>query len=206
MADQRMYAHKRSGRPSSDELVHRVLLHVAAEHDVELRDHVDDVAELAEAVGRELGLDGEALTDIRRAATLHDIGKIAIPDAILQAPRALTEDEWQYMRRHTIIGERIINAAPGLSRVAAMVRSSHERYDGAGYPDALAGEDIPLGSRIVSVCDAYDAMVTDRAYRAARPAHEALEELARCAGTQFDPRVVAAFAAVLAREAAPAGG
>jgi diguanylate cyclase (GGDEF)-like protein len=198
LADQRMYAHKRSGRPSSDELVHRVLLHVAAEHDGSLRDHVDDVAELAEAVGRELGLDEQALTAVRRAATLHDIGKIAIPDAILQAPRALTEDEWQYMRRHTIIGERIINAAPGLSGVAAMVRSSHERYDGAGYPDALAGEDIPLGARIVAVCDAYDAMVTDRAYRTARPPDEALAELARCAGTQFDPRVVAAFTAVLA--------
>jgi diguanylate cyclase (GGDEF)-like protein len=206
MADQRMYAHKRSGRPSSDELVHRVLLHVAAEHDGELRDHVDDVAELADAVGRELGLEEEELTDVRRAATLHDIGKIAIPDAILRAPRALTEDEWQYMRRHTIIGERIINAAPGLSRVAAMVRSSHERYDGAGYPDRLAADDIPFGSRIVAVCDAYDAMVTDRAYRAARPAEEALAELARCAGTQFDPRVVAAFTAVLARDAAPTAG
>jgi two-component system, cell cycle response regulator len=205
LADQRMYAHKRSGRPSSDELVHRVLLHVAAEHDGELRDHVDDVAELAEAVGRELGLDEQSLTDVRRAATLHDIGKIAIPDAILQAPRALTEDEWQYMRRHTLIGERIINAAPGLDRVARMVRSSHERYDGAGYPDALAGDDIPLGSRIVAVCDAYDAMVTDRAYRAARPPGEALAELVRCAGTQFDPRVVAAFAAVVAAPSGVAG-
>src|SRR3954468_9381018 len=197
MADQRMYANKRSGRPTSDELVHRVLLHVAAEHDGELRDHVDDVAELAEAVGRELGLDEQTVIDVRRAATLHDIGKIAIPDAILHAPRALTDDEWQCMRRHTIIGERIINAAPGLSRVAGMVRSSHERYDGAGYPDRLAGDDIPLGSRIVAVCDAYDAMVSDRTYRAARPANEALAELARCAGTQFDPRVVAAFTAIL---------
>jgi len=204
LADQRMYAHKRGGRPSTDELVHRVLLHVAAEHDGELRDHVDDVAELADAVGRELGLDAEALTDVRRAATLHDIGKIAIPDAILKAPRALTEDEWQYMRRHTIIGERIINAAPGLSRVAGMVRSSHERYDGTGYPDALAGEDIPLGSRIVAVCDAYDAMVTDRAYRPARPPEDALAELAACAGTQFDARVVAAFTAVIGRAAVPA--
>ena len=203
MADQRMYAHKRSGRPSTDELVHRVLLHVAAEHDGQLREHVDDVAELAETVGRELGLDERTLTDVRRAATLHDIGKIAIPDAILQAPRALTADEWQYMRRHTIIGQRIINAAPGLNRVAGIVRSSHERYDGAGYPDNLAGDAIPLGSRIVSVCDAYDAMVTDRAYRAALPATDALAELSRCAGTQFDPRVVAAFTAILARNAAP---
>jgi diguanylate cyclase (GGDEF)-like protein len=204
MADQRMYAHKRSGRPSSDELVHRVLLHVAAEHDGDLRDHVDDVAELAEAVGRELGLDEQTLTDVRRAATLHDIGKIAIPDAILQAPRALTEDEWRYMRRHTMIGERIINAAPGLGRVATMVRSSHERYDGAGYPDRLAADDIPFGSRIVAVCDAYDAMVTDRTYRPARPAEEALAELVRCAGTQFDTRVVAAFTTVIGRAVVPA--
>ncbi len=199
LADQRMYAHKRNGRPSSDELIHRVLLHVAAEHDGELREHVDDVAELAEAVARELDLDEQALKEVCRAATLHDIGKIAIPDAILHAPRALTEEEWQYMRRHTIIGERIINAAPGLGRVAGMVRSSHERWDGAGYPDGLAGDDIPLGARIVSVCDAYDAIVTDRAYRDARPPDEALAELARCSGTQFDPRVVAAFAAMMAR-------
>ncbi len=204
LADQRMYAHKRSGRPSSNELIHRVLLGVAAEHNLELREHVDDVAELAEAVGRRLGLEGQALIDVRRAATLHDIGKIAIPDAILHAPRALTDEEWQYMRRHTIIGERIINAAPGLGRVAGMVRSSHERYDGGGYPDGLAGDNIPLGARIVSVCDAYDAMVTDRAYRAARPHHEALAELDRCAGGQFDPYVVAAFVAVIASETSPA--
>jgi len=118
----------------------------------------------------------------------------------------LDEAEWSFIRQHTIIGERIINAAPGLSRVATMVRSSHERYDGAGYPDKLAGEDIPLGSRIVAVCDAYDAMVTDRAYRRARPAEEALAELARCAGTQFDARVVVAFTAAIGRSVVPAAG
>jgi two-component system, cell cycle response regulator len=193
IADKRMYANKRRGRRSSDEIVHRVLLRVAAEHDGELHEHVEDVADLVGAVGRELGLDEAELTEIRRAAALHDIGKVAIPDAILHAPRALTDDEWEYMRQHTIIGERIIGAAPELAGVASIVRSSHERWDGAGYPDRLAGEDIPLGARIVAVCDTYDAIVTDRAYRAAQSPEAALAELRRCAGTQFDPHVVAAF-------------
>ncbi|HET6547981.1 MAG TPA: HD domain-containing phosphohydrolase [Solirubrobacter sp.] len=197
IADQRMYENKRGGRLTSDETVHQVLLRVAAEHDGDLREHVDDVADLAEAVGRELGLDDDELTELRRAATLHDIGKVAIPDAILHAPRALDDGEWEYMRKHTIIGQRIIGAAPGLAGVARTVRSSHERYDGGGYPDGLAGEQIPLAARIIAVCDAYDAMITTRAYRAARPAAEALAELRRCAGGQFDPAVVAAFTASL---------
>ena len=162
-----MYANKRGGRRSTDEAVHQVLLRVAAEHDGDLPDHVDDVADMVAGVGRGLGLSGDELLEVRRAAALHDIGKVAIPDAILHAPRALTEDEWEYMRQHTIIGERIIAAAPELRGVGKIVRSSHERWDGGGYPDRLAGEEIPLGARIVAVCDAYDAMVTDRAYRGA---------------------------------------
>jgi diguanylate cyclase (GGDEF)-like protein len=195
IADQRMYANKRSGRLATDEAVHRVLLRVAAEHDAELSEHVNDVADMVEAVGRRLGLADAELVEVRRAAALHDIGKIAIPDAILHAPRALTSDEWEYMRQHTIIGERIIAAAPELRGVGRIVRASHERFDGGGYPDSLAGTEIPLGARIVAVCDTYDAMTTTRAYRKARPAHEALEELERCSGTQFDPDVVAAFTA-----------
>ncbi len=193
VADQRMYANKRGGRRSSGETVHEVLLRVAAEHDGELRDHVDDVAVLAEVVARELQLSDAEVLEVRRAAALHDIGKVAIPDSILQAPRALTEDEWRYMRRHTLIGERIIAAAPELAGVARIVRSSHERYDGGGYPDGLATDEIPLGARIVAVCDSYDAIVSDRAYRSGRTHEEALAELSRCAGTQFDPEVVAAF-------------
>jgi two-component system, cell cycle response regulator len=198
IADQRMYATKRGGRPSSDEAVHRVLLRVVGEHDGALRDHVDDVARLAELVALELGLGEGDRAHVRRAAALHDIGKVAIPDAILHAPRRLTEEEWTYMRRHTIIGARIIGTAPELLPVAEIVRSSHERYDGGGYPDGLAGDAIPLGARIVAVCDSFDAMTTDRAYRAALPVADALAELERCSGTQFDPRVVAAFRAVLA--------
>jgi two-component system cell cycle response regulator len=204
LADQRMYANKRGGRRSSEETVHQVLLSVVGEHDGALRDHVDDVARLAQQVGRRLGLDDGDIAHVRRAAALHDIGKVAIPDAILHAPRPLMPDEWEYMRQHTVIGARIIAAAPELLPVADIVRSSHERWDGGGYPDRLAGDAIPLGARIVAVCDSYDAMTTDRAYRAAMPAEDALAELARCAGTQFDPRVVAAFRAVVSEAKAQA--
>jgi two-component system cell cycle response regulator len=200
LADQRMYANKRGGRQSSEETVHQVLLSVVGEHDGALRDHVDDVARLAEMVGRRLGLDDGDVAHVRRAAALHDVGKVAIPDAILHAPRALTDDEWEYMRQHTVIGARIIAAAPGLLPVAEIVRSSHERWDGGGYPDRLAAEAIPLGARIVAVCDSYDAMTTDRAYRAAMAVKSALAELESCAGTQFDPSVVAAFRAVVAEQ------
>jgi HD-GYP domain-containing protein (c-di-GMP phosphodiesterase class II) len=203
VADQRMYADKRSGRRSTDETVHQVLLRVAAEHDGGLSEHVNDVAEMVATVGRGLGLSRDELLEVRRAAALHDIGKVAIPDAILHAPRALTEDEWEYMLQHTIIGERIIAAAPELRGVGRIVRSSHERWDGTGYPDRLAGEEIPLGARIVAVCDAYDAMITNRAYRRGRSPQEALKELRRCAGTQFDPIVVGAFTAAMANDFAP---
>jgi len=206
LADQRMYANKRGGRQTSEETVHQVLLSVVGEHDGALRDHVDDVARLAEQVARRLGLDDGDIAHLRRAAALHDVGKIAIPDDILHAPRALSPEEWDYMRQHTVIGARIIAAAPELLPVADIVRSSHERWDGDGYPDRLAGDAIPLGARIVAVCDSFDAMTTDRAYRAAMAVDDAIAELERCAGSQFDPQVVSAFRAVLAAEAsAPAG-
>jgi HD-GYP domain-containing protein (c-di-GMP phosphodiesterase class II) len=116
----------------------------------------------------------------------------------------LDDEEWVFMRRHTIIGERIVAAAPALRDVASLVRASHERHDGGGYPDGLRGGEIPLGARIVAVCDSFDAMVADRPYRKALPAEAAFAELERCAGTQFDPQVVAAFRAAyedLARDA-----
>ena len=133
---------------------------------------------------------------IRLAAQLHDIGKTAIPDSILDKPAALNDDEWAFIRRHTLIGERIIAAAPALSHTANLVRSSHERVDGAGYPDGLRGTDIPLGSRIIAVCDAYDAMVAPRSYRSQLGHAAATEELRRCAGSQFDLDVVTAFCAI----------
>jgi two-component system, cell cycle response regulator len=184
IADQRMYAQKHGGRTSARSQSRDVLLRALAERNPELGEHISGVAELAEAVAERMDLDAEQID-----------GKMAIPDAILDKPAALDEHEWEFIRRHTIIGERIVAAAPALRPVAALVRSSHERWDGAGYPDNLVGEQIPLGARIVSVCDAFDAMVADRPYRAGMDPADALAELARCAGSQFDPAVVAAFAA-----------
>jgi diguanylate cyclase (GGDEF)-like protein len=196
IADQRMYASKHSGRASAGRQSKDVLLRALAERDPHLSEHVTDVAALAETVAERLGLEREEVEHVSHAAELHDIGKVAIPDAILHKPAALDEFEWAFIRRHTLIGERIIDAAPALGRVAALVRSSHERYDGGGYPDGIAGAEIPLGSRVVAICDAFDAMTTDRAYRRAMAPEAALLELRRCAGTQFDPVVVETFCAV----------
>jgi putative nucleotidyltransferase with HDIG domain len=203
LADQRMYAHKRGGRPTPVESIRNVLMSVVGEHDRALRDHVGDVADLAERVARQLRLSDDHIAHVRRAAELHDIGKVAIPDAILHAPRALEPQEWEYMRQHTIIGARIIATAPELRPVAEIVRSSHERWDGGGYPDALAGDDIPLGARIVAVCDSYDAMTTTRP--TAPPYQPPTRWLLRhCAGSQFDVRVADAFAVVVGGHARPA--
>ena len=201
IADQRMYAQKNSGRATARRQSTDVLLRALAERHPGLEGHLGGVAHLAGAVGRQLGLEGEELEHVLVAAELHDVGKVAIPDAIINKPGPLDDDEWAFMRRHTLIGERIVAAAPALGAVAQLVRASHEHWDGGGYPDAIAGEDIPLGARIVAVCDAYDAIVSDRPYRRGRSAAEAMVELHRCAGTQFDPAVVDAFAAVLAAQA-----
>jgi HD-GYP domain-containing protein (c-di-GMP phosphodiesterase class II) len=151
------------------------------------------VADLSRAIARGLGLRSEEIEQVAHAAELHDIGKLAIPDTILHKPASLTPEEFIYVRKHTLVGERILAAAPALRNVAALVRASHERWNGGGYPDGLAGEDIPLGARIVAVCDAFDAMVSDRPYRTAMSHEDAIEELRRCSGSQFDPAVVAAF-------------
>jgi diguanylate cyclase (GGDEF)-like protein len=193
MADLRMYSRKHGSRRSSSVQSRDVLLQALAELRPQLGSHVDAVTVLAGDVARQLGLAPHLVEQVRDAAQLHDIGKIAIPDAILNKPGPLDDAEWTFMRRHTVIGERIVSAAPALAEVAVLVRSSHERYDGGGYPDRLAGEAIPIGARIISVCDAFDAMTADRSYRAALTPQDALAELRRCAGSQFDPRVVEVF-------------
>jgi HD-GYP domain-containing protein (c-di-GMP phosphodiesterase class II) len=147
----------------------------------------------ARSLAAAMGLGGEARDVVARAAELHDIGKVAIPDAILGKPGPLEPDEEAFMRRHTVIGEAIIAEAPALRPVARLVRASHERSDGAGYPDGLAGEEIPLGARIVAVCDAYSATRRARPYGEVLREEEALDELRRAAGSQFDPALVAAF-------------
>jgi diguanylate cyclase (GGDEF)-like protein len=207
-ADQRMYEQKRGGRKSPGHQSADVLLGVVEERDRELGEHAVGVAELARRVALRLGLSREDADDAAHAAQLHDIGKVGVPDAILNKPDALTDDELEFIHRHTLIGERIVRRAPALAAVARLVRSSHERWDGQGYPDGLATTDIPLGARIVSVCDAFNAMVSDRPYRDGLPADEALAELRRCAGAQFDPAAVEALVAETAeaadRDLAPA--
>ncbi len=158
--------------------------------------HSDDVDVISEAIGRRLGLSEQAVDDMIVAARLHDIGKLGVPQRIIEKPAALDHDEWAVIRRHTIIGEQILVAVPELRGAAHLVRHSHERWDGAGYPDGLAGEEIPLGSRIVFCADAYHAIRSDRPYRQGRSAAEALAEIRSCAGTQFDPKVVEALEAL----------
>jgi two-component system cell cycle response regulator len=142
-------------------------------------------------------LSEEEIDEVVRAAELHDVGKMAIPDTILEKPGPLSDEERAFMVRHTVLGERILRTTPALTSIAGLVRSSHERYDGTGYPDRLAGDRIPLGSRIVFVCDAFSAMTSDRPYARRKSVAEAIDEMERCAGSQFDPRVVLALRASL---------
>jgi diguanylate cyclase (GGDEF)-like protein/putative nucleotidyltransferase with HDIG domain len=159
--------------------------------------HSRRVQQLALAIGRELGLSQAELDLLGHAALFHDIGKLAIPDAILLKPASLTADEWSLMQRHAEEGARIIDRLGFLNDAVPAIRHHHERFDGTGYPDRLRGEEIPLGARIIHVADALDSMLTTRIYRAARPAAEALQELRRSAGTQFCPRCVGALERIL---------
>jgi diguanylate cyclase (GGDEF)-like protein len=191
LVDQRMYAQKTSGRRSADRQSKDVLLRALHERNPELVDRFASVARLVGAVSERMGVAIEERQQLLQAAELHDVGKVAIPDAILHKPGPLDEEEWSFVRRHTLIGERIIGAAPALAQAAKLVRSTHERFDGTGYPDRLAGEQIPLGARIIAACDAYTAMTSPRPYATPRTPPEAIDELHRCAGNQFDPQVVA---------------
>ncbi|MEA2201226.1 MAG: hypothetical protein QOI89_1822 [Solirubrobacteraceae bacterium] len=204
IADARLYEDKDQRRVRPHDQTQRALLQVLRERHPDLHRHLSEVAGLSRAVSQRMGLAPEAIEQVVRAAELHDVGKMAIPDTILDKPGPLSRNERTFMERHTLIGERILAAAPALAPIAALVRSSHERYDGDGYPDSLAGEHIPLGSRIVCACDAFNAMTTDRPYAASRSPVEALSEMRRCAGTQFDPQVVVALAATV--EADRSGG
>jgi len=197
LADSRMYACKHGRRRGAIE-ARDVLMQTLHEREPSLYAHVNGVKELAARIGPRLGLAGAQLDELLLAAELHDIGKVAIPDAILGKPGPLDGDEWDYVRRHTIVGERILAESPALLPVARLVRASHERWDGSGYPDRLAGTAIPLGSRVLTLCDAFDAMLSDRPYRRALNLDACLIELRNCSGTQFDPAVVAAMEADVA--------
>lgn len=159
-------------------------------------EHSQAVVDHSVAVARHMGLLEEGVTDVEQVALLHDIGKIGVGDALLRKPEALSDAEWEVMRIHPVIGEEIVASTKGLSHLAPAIRAEHERWDGKGYPDGLAGELIPLASRIILVCDAFHAMTSDRPYRKALDTHVALGELEKNAGTQFCPRTVEAFVGV----------
>ena len=194
LADQRMYSDKNSSRRAGTaQEVARTLLSALAQRDPHLSDHLADVERLATSTAQALGLPTDQVELIALGAELHDVGKVAIPETILSKPGPLTEQEWKLMRTHTVAGQRILAASPALVQVGPLVRSSHERWDGKGYPDGLSGSEIPLGARIIAVCDSYDAMTSDRSYRRAMSEEVALAELSAGAGSQFDPDVVRAF-------------
>ena len=199
LVDERLYADKRS-RQSSDapDQLRDVLLQVMAEREPDLHVHLHEVSVMARTVGKELGMDGEDLEVLVRAAELHDVGKVAVPEAILDKRASLEPGERAIIERHSEVGERILAASPAMGPVARLVRSSHERFDGHGYPDGRAADEIPVGARIISVCDAYHAMTSDRPYREGMSTAAAIAELRRESGHQFDPQVVEAFCALAA--------
>jgi len=195
-ADTRLYAHKNQ-KSSLRDRPHEVLLQALYERDAELKGHTNNVAALSVDIGRRLGLGGAELAELDLAAQLHDIGKIAVPDAVLHKPGPLSESDWSLIRQHTIVGQRILSASPALRRVGEIVRATHERWDGTGYPDKLVAQEIPFAARLIAVCDAFDAMTSSRAYRPPLTAAEAIAELERCSGMQFEPALVTAFTAAV---------
>ncbi len=189
LVDHRLYDRK-TGRSSASRQSTDVLVQVLRERGADLHGHLLEVSQLAAATARAMHLPHHEVKRVELAAELHDVGQAAVPDAILTKPGPLDDDEREIMRRHPKIGERIVRAAPALARTADLVRASHERFDGNGYPDRIPGAAIPLGARIIGVCDAYVRMTTDQPYQRARSATAALAELRRCSGSQFDPAVV----------------
>lgn len=202
VADERLYADKRSSRKGFGTDAKDALLQVLAEQDERLLTHLGHVAELAVATAIALHLPPREVALTRLAAELHDVGKTAIPSAILEKASTLDAAERSLMQRHSAIGERIVAAAPTLEAIGPIVRAVHERPDGTGYPDGLRLDEIPVAARIIAVVDAYDAMTNDRPYRGAMPSDGALAELRRQAGAQFDPAVVEAFAEAIAQRLA----
>jgi diguanylate cyclase (GGDEF)-like protein len=202
LADHHMYRDKAASKGGAAELVTAVLHAALAQRHPELDEHSSDVANDVELLARTIGLDEDAIDMVIRAGDLHDVGKLGIPDEIITKPGPLTDGEWEFMRQHTVMGERIIAAAgPSLQPIAPLVRASHERWDGQGYPDGLAGQEIPLGARIITICDSFRAMLSERPYKKSMSLGDALAELRRCAGTQFDPELVDVFCRLVEQSA-----
>ncbi len=182
-----------------------VLGNVVEADDADTGEHCRGVVALSVQVARELDLSAEQVRNVEFGALLHDVGKIAVPKEIINKPGRLNDEEWAIIKTHTIEGQRLLDTVGGFMRdVGRIVRSSHESWDGSGYPDGLRGERIPIEARIVSACDAFNAMTTTRSYRKAMPAERALAEMTACSGTQFDPAVVGALVEMVTADAAAA--
>jgi diguanylate cyclase (GGDEF)-like protein len=194
LADERLYGQKRSKQGIRTV---NALVEALSEHKPHVHVPTDGVQALAVVIGRMLGLGGEELEALARAAELHDVGALSIPDDILGKPGPLEEQEWEFVRRHTLVGERILRASPQLWGVATIVRATHETWDGTGYPDGLEADEIPRAARIIAVCNAFDAMTSARPYREALTVKEALVELESRSGTTFDPAVVRVLTALV---------
>jgi response regulator RpfG family c-di-GMP phosphodiesterase len=171
----------------------KALVQALETRDFETHGHSERVVTFSLRLGHELGLDAENLRNLELGALLHDIGKIGVPDAILRKPARLNEEEWNKMKLHPLHGQKILRNIPFLGGAARLVEQHHEQWNGTGYPHGLRGEEIDLNARIFQVADAFDAMISDRVYRRGTTYEKALEELERCAGTQFDPFIVQAF-------------
>lgn len=193
MAEDQMYRRKISEKSSYHHRSVNLIVEGLYSKSPEEKGHSENVSALSEAIGREMGLGQPDLDDLKTAGVIHDIGKIGVSDRILEKSGPLDEDEWQEMKRHPEIGYSILSTVNEYSPFAEIVLSHHERWDGTGYPKGLKRGEIPLFSRILAVAEAYDAMVSGRSYRKAMGREEAVAELRRCAGTQFDPEVVDVF-------------
>jgi len=192
-ADTAMRFDKQNRSESARSQVVKALLAALSERDFIAGGHAERLDELCEKIGRVVGLDRQSLSNLSLLAQVHDLGKVGIPDRILFKESGLTEDEWVIMKRHPEIGCRIAQSSPDLSAVAEMILKHHEKWDGSGYPLGLKGEQIPIECRILAIVDAYDAMTNDRPYRKAKSSAEAIAELKRYSGKQFDPQLVEIF-------------
>lgn len=200
-ANREIEAATQSMRQLNDDLF-LTLSHVIDARDPYVLGHANQVAEYAVAIARALGLSAEEITSVRQAGLLHDLGKIAISDQVLHKPERLTPEEYEYVKTHVTVGATMLENSHSLRHLVPIIRHHHERWDGTGYPDRLQGEAIPFGARIIAVCDAVEAMASDRPYSRARTLPEIVAEVKRCAGTQFDPKVVEALVHIIEQQGA----